>query len=164
MTEIVGDDEMDTEGQYIRFSTAKVVFLAAAVGIIVANMFYIQPIEKTVTTALGISPATTSILAMMGQVSYALGLLLLVPLGDLFNRYRFLQVMEMISVLAVFLASLAPNAVLLGIAIFLIGLTSISGQIIIPYVAYLTPIKEQGPVFGSDDQRHADRDSVCPDL
>lgn len=140
---------MDTEGQYIRFSTAKVVFLAASVGIIVANMFYIQPIEKTVTTALGISPATTSILAMMGQVSYALGLLLLVPLGDLFNRYCFLQVMEMISVLALFLASLAPNAVLLGIAIFLIGLTSIGGQIIIPYVAYLTPVKEQGPVLGA---------------
>ncbi len=140
---------MDTEGQYLRLSTSQVVLMAAAVGIIVANMFYIQPIEKTVTTALEISPATTSVLAMMGQVSYALGLLLLVPLGDLFNRYRFLQVMEMISVLALFLASLSPNALMLGIAIFLIGLTSIGGQIIIPYVAYLTPISEQGPVLGA---------------
>lgn len=38
---------------------------------------------------------------------------------------------------------------MLGIAIFLIGLTLIGGQIIIPYVAYLTPISEQGQVLGA---------------
>lgn len=44
---------------------------------------------------------------------------------------------------------MSPNALMLGIAIFLIGLTSIGGQIIIPYVAYLTPISEQGQVLGA---------------
>lgn len=140
---------MDTEKQYIKFSTAQVIFLAAAVGIIVSNMFYIQPIEKIIATDLQISSAKIAVLAMLAQVSYAVGLLLLVPLGDLFNRYRFLQLMELSSILALLLAFIAPNAITLGIAIVLIGLTSIGGQIIIPYVAYLTPIKQQGPILGA---------------
>lgn len=140
---------MTNDKQYIHFSTAQVTFFAAAVGIIVANMFYIQPIEKLIASSWQITPATIAVLAMLGQVSYALGLLLLVPLGDIFNRYRFLQFMEVISIAALLMAFLAPNVLILGVAIFLIGLTSIGGQIIIPYVAYLTPVKRQGPILGA---------------
>lgn len=140
---------MKNNNNYLKFSTYQVVFFAVCVGVIVANMFYIQPIEKLITASLQISPATISVLAMLGQVSYALGLLLLVPLGDLFNRYYFLQAMELLSIAALLLAFLAPNAGLLGLAIFLIGLTSIGGQIVIPYVAYLTPVKKQGPILGA---------------
>lgn len=140
---------MSNSKNYFDFSAYQVTFFAACVGVIVANMFYIQPIEKLITASLQISSATISILAMLGQVSYALGLLLIVPLGDLFNRYCFLQVMELISIAALLLAAVSPNAWLLGLAIFLIGLTSVGGQIIIPYIAYLTPVKKQGPILGA---------------
>lgn len=82
---------------------------------------------------------------MLSQVSYALVLLLIVPLGDAFNRYHFLQIMELISICALFLAFIAPNIWLFGLAVVIIGLTSIGGQIIIPYITYLTPSKNKGP-------------------
>lgn len=135
------------DDNYIQFSRAKIVFLATCVGVIVASMFYIQPIEKLLVTSLSTNAQTISVIAMLVQVSYALGLLLVVPLGDSHNRYRFLQVVELLSVLSLFLAAAAPNAVVFGIASVAIGLTSVGGQIIIPYVAYLTPVKKQGPCW-----------------
>ncbi len=82
-------------------------------------------------------------------MSYALGLLLVVPLGDAYNRYHFLQWMEVASVAGLLLAACSQNIISFGIASVVIGLTSIGGQIIIPYVAYLTPVKKQGPVLGA---------------
>lgn len=134
---------------YIQFSRAKIVFLATCVGVIVASMFYIQPIENLLVTSLNTNARTVSVIAMLVQVSYALGLLLVVPLGDSHNRYHFLQVVELLSVLSLFLAAASPNALVFGIASIAIGLTSVGGQIIIPYVAYLTPVKKQGPVLGA---------------
>lgn len=139
----------ETQDNYIELPTYKVIFMALSVGVIVANMFYIQPIETLITTGFHISSLVTAVLAMLSQVSYALGLLLLVPLGDAFNRYHFLQIMELISIAALFLAFISPNVWLFGIAVVIIGLTSIGGQIIIPYIAYLTPVKKQGPILGA---------------
>ena len=82
-------------------------------------------------------------------MSYALGLLLVVPLGDAYNRYHFLQWMEVASVAGLLLVACSQNIISFGIASVVIGLTSIGGQIIIPYVAYLTPVKKQGPVLGA---------------
>lgn len=139
----------EVKDNYIDLPTYKVIFMALSVGVIVANMFYIQPIETLITASFHISSSTTAVLAMLSQVSYALGLLLLVPLGDAFNRYRFLQVMEIISIVALFVAAVAPNFWIFGIAVVIIGLTSIGGQIIIPYIAYLTPVEKQGPILGA---------------
>ncbi|MCH3921550.1 MFS transporter [Limosilactobacillus sp.] len=133
---------------YIELPRYKVIFLATCVGVIVASMFYIQPIENVITVSYQIKQSQTAVIAMLTQVSYALGLLLVVPLGDMFNRYRFLQVMEAISICSLLLASWAPSPVIFALASVLIGLTSVGGQIIIPYVAYLTPLKKQGPILG----------------
>lgn len=139
----------EVKDNYIELPTYKVIFMALSVGVIVANMFYIQPIEPLITSNYHISSSTTAVLAMLVQVSYALGLLFLVPLGDAFNRYKFLQVMELISIIALLVAAIAPNFWIFGLAVIIIGLTSIGGQIIIPYIAYLTPVKKQGPILGA---------------
>ncbi|AZN76642.1 MFS transporter [Lactobacillus acidophilus] len=139
----------EVKDNYIELPTYKVIFMALSVGVIVANMFYIQPIEPLITSSYHISSSTTAVLAMLVQVSYALGLLFLVPLGDAFNRYKFLQVMELISIIALLVAAIAPNFWIFGLAVIIIGLTSIGGQIIIPYIAYLTPVKKQGPILGA---------------
>ncbi|WP_301049540.1 MFS transporter [Lactobacillus intestinalis] len=139
----------EIKDNYIELPTYKVIFMALSVGVIVANMFYIQPIEPLITASYQILSSTTAILAMLSQVSYALGLLLLVPLGDAFNRYKFLQIMELISIVTLLLATIAPNAWIFRLSVIIIGLTSIGGQIIIPYIAYLTPVKKQGPLLGA---------------
>jgi predicted MFS family arabinose efflux permease len=137
------------EKEKIKLSSFKVVFMAMAVGIIVANMFYIQPMEELIALSFSVNSSVISVLAMLTQVSYALGLLLIVPLGDRFNRLHFLQSMEFLTVLSLGLAAVAPNPYVFGLAVLLIGLTAIGGQIIIPYAAYLTPMDHMGAIMGS---------------
>lgn len=69
-------------------SGKKVLLMAFATGIIVANLNYIQPIEGLIATSFQVSKATVGVVAMLTQLGYAFGLLLIVPLGDIFNRYH----------------------------------------------------------------------------
>ena len=81
-------------------SGKKVLLMAFATGIIVANLNYIQPIEGLIATSFQVSKATVGVVAMLTQLGYAFGLLLIVPLGDIFNRYHLIQVMLGFSILA----------------------------------------------------------------
>lgn len=126
-----------------------VLLMAIATGIIVANLNYIQPIEGLIATSFQVSKATVGIAAMLTQLGYAFGLLLIVPLGDLFNRYHLIQVMLILSILALLVAFWSPSIIIFGIASLLVGITSVAPQIIIPYAAYLAPNLHQGKVLGN---------------
>lgn len=130
-------------------SGKKVLLMAFATGIIVANLNYIQPIEGLIATSFQVSKATVGVVAMLTQLGYAFGLLLIVPLGDIFNRYHLIQVMLGFSILALFMAFFAPSITIFGVASLLVGITSVAPQIIIPYAAYLAPSLHQGKVLGN---------------
>ncbi|ANK60493.1 MFS transporter [Loigolactobacillus backii] len=126
-----------------------VLLMAIAAGVIVANLNYIQPIEGLIATSFQVSKATVGVVAMLTQLGYAFGLLLIVPLGDIFNRYHLIQVMLILSIVALLLAFWAPSVTIFGAASLLVGITSVAPQIIIPYAAYLAPDLHQGKVLGN---------------
>lgn len=130
-------------------SQKTVLLLAIATGVIVANLNYIQPIEGLIAGSFSISKATIGIIATLTQLGYALGLLLIVPLGDIFDRYHLIQFMMVLSIIALLVAFWSPTVVIFGIASTLIGVTSVAAQIIIPYAAYLSPGIHQGRVLGN---------------
>ncbi|GAB5056200.1 MFS transporter [Companilactobacillus alimentarius] len=129
-------------------SRKTILLMAVVTGVIVANLNFIQPIENLIATDFGISKAVVGMLAMITQLGYALGLLLIVPLGDIFNRYRLIQFMMILSIISLLLAFLSPNATIFAIATALIGITSVAPQIIIPYAGYLAPPLQRGKVLG----------------
>ena len=122
--------------------------MAVVTGVIVANLNFIQPIENLIATDFGVSKAVVGILAMVTQLGYAFGLLLIVPLGDIFDRYHLIQFMMVLSIISLIIAFLAPNAAVFAIATTLIGVTSVAPQIIIPYAGYLAPALQRGKVLG----------------
>ncbi|GEL14996.1 major facilitator superfamily permease [Pediococcus cellicola] len=126
-----------------------VLLMAIATGIIVANLNYIQPIEGLIAASFHVSKASVGVVAMLTQLGYAFGLLLIVPLGDIFNRYHLIQAMLGFSIIALFLAFWAPSITIFGMASLLVGITSVAPQIIIPYAAYLAPSLHQGKVLGN---------------
>ncbi len=126
-----------------------VLLMAIAAGVIVANLNYIQPIEGLIAASFQVSKATVGVVAMLTQLGYAFGLLLIVPLGDIFNRYHLIQVMSALSIIALLVAFWAPTVTIFGIASLLIGITSVAPQIIIPYAASLAPALHQGKVLGN---------------
>ena len=60
--------------------------LAIISGVTVANIYYNQPLLNRISRDLNISEFTANLIAMFSQIGYALGLLFIIPLGDLYRR------------------------------------------------------------------------------
>lgn len=125
-----------------------VLLMAAACGILVANLYYAQPLIGPISQSLGMSPAAAGLIVTLAQVGYGLGLLLLVPLGDLMENRRLV-----VSVVAACAVSLAGAAVSATAAPFLlsalaIGICTVAAQILVPFAAHLSPEPIRGRVVG----------------
>lgn len=125
-----------------------IFLLAATCGIVVANMYYVQPIGTQVVESFQVSTSSIGSVTMLTQVGYALGLLFIVPLGDVLNKRRLIISMAALSSLSLLGAFFAPNFQLFILAAFIIGLLSVVPQIIIPYGAVLAGPEKRGQVMG----------------
>jgi predicted MFS family arabinose efflux permease len=83
------------------------------------------------------------------QLGYALGLLLLVPLGDSIERRRLIVVTTSVIVVALLLVAFSPNLILLIASSFLLGAATIVPQILVPFAAHLAPPDARGRVIGT---------------
>jgi predicted MFS family arabinose efflux permease len=130
-------------------SSAMTFLLAAACGLIAANLYYAQPLIGPISTSLGLSSGAAGLIVTLTQIGYGLGLLLIVPLGDLFeNRKLILSVMAL-GTLAVVGAGLASTPVPFLASAFFIGLGSVAIQIIVPYAAHMAPEAHRGQAVGN---------------
>ncbi|MDN6470980.1 MAG: MFS transporter [Tetragenococcus koreensis] len=137
---------MEDHSNYL---TKQFIFLLAATcGIVVANMYYIQPIGTQVAESFQVSTSAIGSVTMLTQLGYALGLLLIVPLGDILNKRRLIITMAALSSLSLLGAFFAPNFQLFIFSAFIIGLLSVVPQIIIPYGAVLAGPEKRGQVMG----------------
>ncbi|EPA0827203.1 MFS transporter [Enterococcus hirae] len=130
-------------------TSSLILLLSITCSVVVANMYYIQPIGTKVATSLSVSTSAIGILTMLTQLGYALGLLFLVPLGDVVDRPKLIIRMAALSAISLLAAFFAPSFTLFACASFLIGLLSIVPQIIIPYGAVLAGPKARGKVMGT---------------
>ncbi|OBZ97089.1 MFS transporter [Pararhizobium polonicum] len=130
-------------------SSAMTLLLAAACGLIAANLYYAQPLIGPISTSLGLSPGAAGLIVTLTQIGYGLGLLFIVPLGDLFeNRKLILSVMGL-GTIAVVGAGLASTPLPFLASAFFIGLGSVAIQIIVPYAAHMAPEAHRGRAVGN---------------
>jgi predicted MFS family arabinose efflux permease len=125
------------------------LLLAVACGLIVANLYYAQPLVGPISASLGLSPKAAGLIVTMAQIGYVLGLLLIVPLGDLVENRKLVLCAVGAAALALFAAALATHPLQLLFAELLIGLGSVAVQILIPYAAHLAPQASRGRVVGN---------------
>src|SRR5690625_2749644 len=76
-----------------RMDRRLVLVMALITGLVVANSYYAQPLVSTIAAEFGASTTSVGLIVTASQVGYAIGLALLVPLGDLMERRRLLTVM-----------------------------------------------------------------------
>ncbi|MES1159590.1 MAG: MFS transporter, partial [Bacteroidota bacterium] len=123
--------------------------MAVCTGLIVANIYYCQPLIVLISKGFNISESKAGNIAFCTQAGYALGLLFFVPLGDKVERKSQIVWMAGFAVGALCLAALSPNLFSLEIASLLIGATSVIPQLILPMAAHLASPARTGKVIGA---------------
>jgi len=130
-------------------SSAMMFLLAAACGLIAANLYYAQPLIGPISASLGLSPGARGLIVTLTQIGYGLGLLLIVPLGDLFENRRLILSVMALGTVAVVGAGLASTPLPFLASAFFIGLGSVAIQIIVPYAAHMAPEAHRGQAVGN---------------
>jgi len=126
-----------------------VVLMSAAVGLCVASNYYAQPLLDTIARDLGLSAASAALVVTVAQVGYALGLVLVLPLGDLMERRRLVCGLTLATACSLALTAVAPNAGLLLAGTALTGLLSVTAQVLVPFAADLAAPHRRGRVVGT---------------
>jgi len=121
--------------------------MAVAIGVIVANLYYLQPLLHEVKRDFRTNTLGASVLITLMQVGYAAGLAFVVPLGDLIPRRRLVVVIFSLAAGAMLLGSLIHSYVLFAILTVFVGLASVGGQTIIPFAADLAAEGQRGRVI-----------------
>jgi predicted MFS family arabinose efflux permease len=129
-------------------SRAVALLFAVACGLAVANVYYAQPLLDTIADEFGISHATVGLVITVTQIGYGLGLLLVVPLGDILDRRRLIVGQSLLSVLALLVVA-APTATVLLAGMAAVGLLAVVTQVLVAYAASLARPAERGSVVGT---------------
>ncbi|MDB5248155.1 MAG: transporter permease [Segetibacter sp.] len=122
--------------------------MTIATGMVVANIYYNQPLLADISKDLRVSEAQGGMLAMLTQIGYASGMLFTVPLGDMLKRKQLIMFDFFMAIAALLLAALSPTIHLLMIASFLIGAFSVIPQLLIPMAAHLSAPDQRGKTIG----------------
>ncbi|PRY15682.1 putative MFS family arabinose efflux permease [Pontibacter ummariensis] len=122
--------------------------MAISTGMVVANLYYNQPLLGKIAADFGITEAKAGSISMLTQVGYAVGMFFIIPLGDMFRRKRLIMADFILIVIALVLAAFAGNIEALMLASFFIGATSVVPQLLIPMAAHLSKPEERGRTVG----------------
>lgn len=122
---------------------------ALACGLVAANLYYGQPLAGPISLDLGFSPQTTGLIVTLTQIGYCLGLILLVPLGDLLENRKLILTLLALAAVALFGAALSNTPGLFLLACLGIGLASSAAQVLVPFAASMAPDAYRGRVVGN---------------
>lgn len=130
-------------------SRGLVFVLALAVGLIAANIYYAQPLVGLIAPDLGLPEAAASLVVTLSQIGYAIGLILLVPLGDQVENRRLVLCCVAGAVLALAGAALAASGPVFLLLALVVGTGSTAVQMLVPIAAHLAPDASRGRLVGN---------------
>lgn len=129
--------------------SGKIVFImAVACGISVANLYWAQPLLDTIGGAFHVGTTVAGMIVTFTQLGYVIGLIFIVPLGDLLERKRLIVSISLLIFVALVIAAVAPTIHFFLVASLIVGVTSVVVQILVPFAATLAMDHERGKVVG----------------
>ena len=130
-------------------STGFTLLLAVACGASAANLYYAQPLLSTIAKAFGTGSGQAGLIVTLSQVGYALGLVFLVPAGDLVARRRLVPLALVLTAAGLALSAAAPSLGVLTALSLVVGVGSVAAQILVPLAASLADEDTRGRVVGT---------------
>jgi predicted MFS family arabinose efflux permease len=125
------------------------LLFAVAGGAAVGNLYWAQPLLEFIARDLHASVASAGWLITATQIGYVVGILSIVPLGDKLDRRRLIPGMMLCASAALVGCAVAPSFGVLLVVIALLGVTTVSGQLLAPLAGDLADESNRGRVVGT---------------
>ncbi|MFI7587481.1 MFS transporter [Spongisporangium articulatum] len=122
--------------------------LALSCGLTVANLYYAQPLLDAIARRFDVAEGTAAFVVTATQVGYVLGLLFVLPLGDLVETRRLVSRTLVLTALSAAVCAAAPSYGVFLIGSLILGITSVVAQVLIPYAAHLADDASRGRMIG----------------
>ncbi len=122
--------------------------MAASVGMIAANLYYAQPLVAMISQALGLSPGFAGLVVTLTQAGYGIGVLLLVPAGDIFENRKLILSLIVVTIVGLLGLAFVTDLIPYFIAAFATGLGAACVQVIVPYTASFASDEKRGQMVG----------------
>ncbi|OSN10504.1 transporter [Lonsdalea iberica] len=130
-------------------SPALTLLMSAATGLMVASNYYAQPLLDAIANAFMLSPNQAGFIVTTAQLSYAVGLLLLVPLGDMLERRGLIVGMSLLSAAGMLITASSSSLWMMLLGTALTGMFSVAAQVLVPLAATLASPETRGKVVGT---------------
>lgn len=137
------------DDDHIGLSSALTALFAVTCALAVANVYFAQPLLDSMAQSLGVAPAMIGVVVTATQAGYAAGLLLIVPLGDRFNRKRLILGQILLSALALAGVGASPTWLALLGTLIVVGLMAVVVQVVVAYAASLATPSQRGRAVGT---------------
>jgi predicted MFS family arabinose efflux permease len=125
------------------------ILMALTCGVLAANLYYAQPVLSLIGADFAMPPALESGVVTASQLGYALGLILLVPLGDVVENRKLILTTMGFCVLGCLGLLAAGSLPTLFLSMAVVGVTACAAQMIVPLAAHLAPPERRGAVVGN---------------
>lgn len=142
------ENDAPTINQQSSMSRAITLLFATACGMSVANIYFAQPLLDQLSNEFTIDHSIIGVVITITQIFYGLGLLLLVPLGDLLNQRRLIIGQMLLSITALVIVGTASYSAVLFTGMALVGLLAVVTQTLVAFAATMASPTERGRVVG----------------
>ena len=131
-----------------KLSNAVLYLMSISAGLIVANLYYNQPLLNLISLTFGVNDAAVSNIALSTQLGYAFGLLFINPLGDKLSNHKIIKFDFIVMIIALIAAGLSQTLFALIVSSFFIGFTSAIPQLFVPMAAQMSDKDGRGRAIG----------------
>ncbi|ENX17426.1 hypothetical protein F895_01007 [Acinetobacter sp. CIP 64.2] len=123
-------------------------FMAAACGLCAGANYYSQPLIHSIQQYFAVTEGQAALTVTFAQVSYALGLLFIVPMGDVVNKTKFIPLLMVFCAVGLFISAFSVNLPMLWLGTIMAGLFSVAAQVLIPLATMTVKPEKTGEVIG----------------
>jgi predicted MFS family arabinose efflux permease len=130
-------------------SMFSLVVMTICAGLIACNQYFLQPLLPLIGKYFGVDDMKSGFLTTSTQVGYALGMLFLIPVTDFVDVRRFICVILIFTIICLVAIFVSPlYYVTLGVC-FVLGLTSVTSQLLVPVAGRLSRPERRGKSVGA---------------
>lgn len=122
--------------------------MSISAGLVVANLYYSQPLLNQIGETFEVSKSASSNVVLAAQIGYAIGMLIILPLGDMIANMKILKVAFALAVISLLGAATAQSLWTLIISCLFIGIACSIPQFFVPMAANLSTDEDRGRAIG----------------